>query len=693
MMICIPMMGAVLKGTVKDASGNPLYGAIVVIDEHNSNDPKYTVVDDKGRYKISMSAGEHEVAIRMIGFETIREKLNISGTMHKDFIMYEQTAPLATNSNTSGSNNVSNKTQNGNNAQSAVNNKSTSKEVNLTDGLVAYYPFDGNTNDMSGNRNNGKIAEFHRNPMYPFAIPELTFETGRKGKCCHYPNPEPEWGGGYRYKNRFINICVPNSNSLKFNDAVSFSFWFKLDEGVINNIRGRYYGMENGKVVWNSGFVKFFSKASENGQIHAGINIGNRCIEVYNNNESCSASFQLDSKWNHAVMVVTNNYFKIYLNGKEVASKNKNMNFNESNKSDLYIGCIPNLQQRVNKYAYNGCIDEFLIYNRELTFGEVEALFKGEEPNQNYLAYKRAETASLKDAITYLENCTNANYRKDVEDEIVRSKTNNVSDIVYCNENYPKLSDRLEDKMFGLSNSVSDCETYLKYYSTNKRGTAIDDKMFGLINSVSDCEAYMKYYPSSKRMAVVDDKMYQYVNASTDINDCESYFKVFPQGKHKSSVVAQKNEIASYNAAINGGKAECNAYLKKYPKGRFASEIQAKIDYMNRQSTVVENASRTRERETGRSQGEPSVNENNIMDYVKSMKIEEYDGDTYYYVYFNESDGMKGTLRYTSWGDWEYCSQGHYVFSIFNEFISSHPNTKLGALVNLYKRLHDPRHR
>ena len=71
--------------------------------------------------------------------------------------------------------------------------------------------------------------------------------------------------------------------------------------------------------------------------------------------------------------------------------------------------------------------------------------------------------------------------------------------------------------------------------------------------------------------------MYQCVNASADINDCDTYLNLFPKGKHRSAVVAQKDEIASYNAAKNGGIKNCSAYLEKYPNGRFASEIRAKI--------------------------------------------------------------------------------------------------------------------
>ena len=99
LMICIPMMGAILKGTVKDASGVPIYGASVVIDEHHSNGPKYVVTDDQGRFRVFVLSGEHEVAIRMVGYETILEKLTISCVTHKDFIMYEKRLPsLANNS-------------------------------------------------------------------------------------------------------------------------------------------------------------------------------------------------------------------------------------------------------------------------------------------------------------------------------------------------------------------------------------------------------------------------------------------------------------------------------------------------------------------------------------------------------------------------------------------------------------------
>lgn len=183
-----------------------------------------------------------------------------------------------------------------------------------------------------------------------------------------------------------------------------------------------------------------------------------------------------------------------------------------------------------------------------------------------YYYFNQAKKASLKDAITYVKDCKNNDYRQEVENEILYGKTVSISDIVYCNDNYPKLTDRLEDKMFGLIGSMSDCDAYLKYYSPSKRGSAIDDKV------------------------------YQYVSPSNEISDCETYLKHFPNGIHKVVVTAQKNEIASYNAAKRGGKAECTAYLTKYPNGRFTSEIQTKKDNVvkeeNRQAQIKVNSNK-----------------------------------------------------------------------------------------------------
>ena len=226
----------------------------------------------------------------------------------------------------------------------------------LSEGLVAYYPFNGNADDMSGNDNNGRIEG-------------ATFTGGQTGQCAHF--------GGY--DNSQI-IKIPNSNSLQFTNAASFSFWFKLESSV---------GMDGWGNKMNNGHMIFFAKNFDRGQAGAGISMidGNSFrVDVFNDRDGCDATISGNpiNSWYHAVMVITDSYFKIYINGNEVATKYKNMNFNASNSCDLILG---RLAQRW--YPLHGCLDEFRVYNRLLTDEEIKMLSSGRYDNMVVSAPKK----------------------------------------------------------------------------------------------------------------------------------------------------------------------------------------------------------------------------------------------------------------------------------------------------------------
>jgi hypothetical protein len=76
---------------------------------------------------------------------------------------------------------------------------------------------------------------------------------------------------------------------------------------------------------------------------------------------------------------------------------------------------------------------------------------------------------------------------------------------------------------------------------------------------------------------------------------------------------------------------------------------------------------------------------------VASMEREEYSDDVYYYVYFKfingmSSDSMKGTLKLSKFGDWEW-DEGHQTDGLFSNFRKARPNTKNRALLELYWKL------
>ena len=113
----------------------------------------------------------------------------------------------------------------------AINEKLT-KGFTMPNGVVAYYPFEGNANDMSGKGNHGK--------------PEgATFTTGFLGQCAHF--------GGF-HNSQIIRI--PNSNTLKFDNAATFAFWFKLDS---------YDGMDGYGRKSSEGLMRFYAKNFDRG--------------------------------------------------------------------------------------------------------------------------------------------------------------------------------------------------------------------------------------------------------------------------------------------------------------------------------------------------------------------------------------------------------------------------------------------
>jgi hypothetical protein len=88
----------------------------------------------------------------------------------------------------------------------------------LTNGLVAYYPLNGNANDASGNGNNGTLVGT-----------DLKFSLDRFGQpqsslfLNTTSTPDPKLNGAY--------VAVPRSASLDFNQDFTLSVWVNLSSG------------------------------------------------------------------------------------------------------------------------------------------------------------------------------------------------------------------------------------------------------------------------------------------------------------------------------------------------------------------------------------------------------------------------------------------------------------------------------
>lgn len=217
----------------------------------------------------------------------------------------------------------------------------------ITDGMVAYYPFNGNANDESGNGNNGT-------PMS-----SVTLTTGVGGD-----NNGAYLFGGYDNPG---HISIPNSESLALSNAATISAYIKPTSWVSKDGYGRR--VESGGVMCffakshdRSGMVFLFSGKDE------GINNFASC-----SNNTLDINYQSQgnylNKWIHIAYVFTGNKVRLYVDGKQVAEKDHTSNFSVMNNQALYIGKYSD-----SWYPFNGAIDEVRMYNRALSANEIQQL-------------------------------------------------------------------------------------------------------------------------------------------------------------------------------------------------------------------------------------------------------------------------------------------------------------------------------
>ena len=203
----------------------------------------------------------------------------------------------------------------------------------LADGLVAYYPFDGNANDASGNGNHGTTHGV-----------TLTMDRFGNANRAYY------FGDG-NY------ISVPDSCSLNSPDAeITIAVWARIDEWYITNDS------------WAPILLKGDRQYSFNLLGHAGV--ASTQIGYY-----MDARFKtLPSlgKWCHLVVTYVNECAYAYLNGNLVGTNECSGDFTP-NSTELQIGRD---YEGLDEYLY-GALDDLRIYNRALSAAEVKALYDG----------------------------------------------------------------------------------------------------------------------------------------------------------------------------------------------------------------------------------------------------------------------------------------------------------------------------
>jgi len=208
-------------------------------------------------------------------------------------------------------------------------------QADLNDGLVAYYPFNGNANDESGNGYHGDVSG-------------ATLATDRSGKT----NSAYNFDG----KDDFIDI----GNIYNFNTEIAFSGWFRL--------------IQDGK--WNAFFTK--NTYCDLAFMYKGFDDQNYSKTMRTFNGTCegirSYDYDLDlplNTWFHIVFQSDGAQIQLYLDGQKVNSFNYSSSLKDG--SNFYIGATDTVYGF--NYIWNGTIDDIRIYNRALSETEIQQLY------------------------------------------------------------------------------------------------------------------------------------------------------------------------------------------------------------------------------------------------------------------------------------------------------------------------------
>jgi hypothetical protein len=211
----------------------------------------------------------------------------------------------------------------------------------LKEGLVAYYPFNGNAKDESGNGNDGEVKG-------------ATLTTDRHGKAER----------AYDFHGKSF-IFIKQNESQSLSKDIALSVWIKLKSSLpwqrivqkSNGSKGVGYGIFVG-----AGNKIAFSPILKNGA-------------VANNKYFVGGKFIRD-KWQHVVLVAKDgDVCMSYIDGHPKSMSVGGHDMRGSLGFDLFVGVRGD-----KSHYFNGTIDDYRIHDRALSEAEVKALYEFEKP-------------------------------------------------------------------------------------------------------------------------------------------------------------------------------------------------------------------------------------------------------------------------------------------------------------------------
>lgn len=221
---------------------------------------------------------------------------------------------------------------------------SAAAQVNLTQGLIAHYPFSGNANDISGNNINGTVTN-------------ATLTTDRYGNAssAYYFNAS----------NSYIELPFSNLYNFAPQDSFSISVWVLPDQG---------YSWPAQAVVVKAPFHSDFTLSQWNYGSYI-LNYKAMSGYAYNHVLNGTTTFTSTQCWYNIITTYKNGIWKLYVNGVLEASDPSQTKFIlQDGFSKIVFG------KKGESFGdfYKGKMDDVRLYNRVLT--QDEAMLLSQSP-------------------------------------------------------------------------------------------------------------------------------------------------------------------------------------------------------------------------------------------------------------------------------------------------------------------------
>jgi hypothetical protein len=197
-----------------------------------------------------------------------------------------------------------------------------------TRGLSAWFPFNGNAGDSSGNNNHG-------------ANNGATLTQDRNGKS----------NAAYNFSNASIQVATP-SWTFSPTDSFSYSLWAYQTGGGCLLMSGS---------GTNGNFISILQSSTTNFQF--GTN-------KQGSPWAWAATSPILNTWTHYVAVYEGSMMTLYQNGLPVGYGSFSQANTNATNLPFYIG------KDIGTYFFNGSLDDIAVYSRALSSSEVQSIYQ-----------------------------------------------------------------------------------------------------------------------------------------------------------------------------------------------------------------------------------------------------------------------------------------------------------------------------